>query len=421
VIFELLCPFIETSKKISIENKKKNRALVVDGKTLVYILAKRAKLQHLFLELTSHCAAVLGCRATPLQKAYIVRIVKDELRMHTLAIGDGVNDVSMIQTADVGIGISGMEGMQAVMASDFAISRFKYLERLLLVHGHWNYDRLARMVLYFFYKNAAYVFVTFWFQLYNGFSASIMFDSMYLMMYNLLWTSLPPMAIGVLDQDAPDILLESKPELYVRGRESRVYKPYSFWFNMMDALYQSVVIFFLSFGSYYNTHTGLWEFGTSLMTTCLCVMLLHQAVETKSWTIIHWTSLMLSILFYFAFILIYNSFCITCFGLQNPFWVIHHTMGTAEFWLLILVSCVLALLPRMCFHVIRNTIRPNAVSIEMLSRTRSQGGLKNIGGGGLSRMSTQSTNLSWSRGASNQVSTKRQSETNLTEMLAINP
>ena len=47
-----------------------------------------------------------------------------------------------------------MEGRQAVMASDFAISRFKYLERLLLVHGHWNYDRLARMVLYFFYKNA---------------------------------------------------------------------------------------------------------------------------------------------------------------------------------------------------------------------------------------------------------------------------
>ena len=89
--------------------------------------------------------------------------------------------------------------------------------------------------------------------------------------------------LGVLDQDAPDILLESKPELYVRGRESRVYKPYSFWFNMMDALYQSVVIFFLSFGSYHNTDTGIWEFGTSLMTTCLCVMLLHQAVETKSW------------------------------------------------------------------------------------------------------------------------------------------
>ena len=78
----------------------------------------------------------------------------------------------------------------------FTFSRFKYLERLLLVHGHWNYDRLARMVLYFFYKNAALVLVTFWFQLYNGFSSSIMFDAMYLMMFNMFWTSLPPLAIG---------------------------------------------------------------------------------------------------------------------------------------------------------------------------------------------------------------------------------
>ena len=71
-----------------------------------------------------------------------------------ICIGDGANDVSMIQTADVGVGISGAEGMQAVMASDFAIPRFHFLLRLLLVHGHWCYDRLARMVLYFFYKNA---------------------------------------------------------------------------------------------------------------------------------------------------------------------------------------------------------------------------------------------------------------------------
>lgn len=97
---------------------------------------------------------MLCCRATPLQKAYIVKVVKEELKMRTLAIGDGANDVSMIQTADVGIGISGQEGMQAVMAADFALSRFKYLERFLLVHGHWSYDRLSRMVLYFFYKNA---------------------------------------------------------------------------------------------------------------------------------------------------------------------------------------------------------------------------------------------------------------------------
>lgn len=73
----------------------------------------------------------------------------------TLAIGDGANDVSMIQMAHVGIGISGQEGMQAVMASDFAIAQFRFLDKLLLVHGHWCYDRLARLILYFFYKVCA--------------------------------------------------------------------------------------------------------------------------------------------------------------------------------------------------------------------------------------------------------------------------
>ena len=75
----------------------------------------------------------------------IIMIIFDE--------GDGANDVSMIQTADIGVGISGQEGMQAVMAADFAIARFRFLKRLLLVHGHWSYYRLAIMTLYMFYKN----------------------------------------------------------------------------------------------------------------------------------------------------------------------------------------------------------------------------------------------------------------------------
>lgn len=80
-------------------------------------------------------------------------LIKDGLGQMTLAIGDGANDVSMIQKADIGVGIAGREGMQAVMASDFAMARFQFLVRLLLVHGHWSYARLANLILYFFYKN----------------------------------------------------------------------------------------------------------------------------------------------------------------------------------------------------------------------------------------------------------------------------
>lgn len=100
----------------------------------------------------------------------MVKVVKEELNLRTLAIGDGANDVSMIQMADVGVGISGQEGMQAVMAADFTLSRFRYLERLLLSHGYWCYDRLARMILYFFYKNAVKKDIFIFFrQIYNKF------------------------------------------------------------------------------------------------------------------------------------------------------------------------------------------------------------------------------------------------------------
>ncbi|XP_037394594.1 probable phospholipid-transporting ATPase VD isoform X3 [Pygocentrus nattereri] len=125
--------------------------LVIDGRTLDFALHE--DLQKNFLDLTSGCRSVICCRSTPLQKSQVVRLIGDSLGVMTLAIGDGANDVSMIQVADVGVGISGQEGMQAVMSSDFAISRFKHLRKLLLVHGHWCYTRLANMILYFFYKN----------------------------------------------------------------------------------------------------------------------------------------------------------------------------------------------------------------------------------------------------------------------------
>ena len=74
----------------------------------------------------------------------------------------GANDVSMIQMADVGIGISGQEGRQAVMASDFAMGQFRFLVPLLLVHGHWNYQRISYMILYNIYRNSVPVFMNYW-------------------------------------------------------------------------------------------------------------------------------------------------------------------------------------------------------------------------------------------------------------------
>eukprot|EP00256_Glycine_max_P033213 XP_006578409.1 phospholipid-transporting ATPase 1 isoform X2 [Glycine max] len=135
-------------------------ALIIDGTSLVHILD--SELEEQLFQLASRCSVVLCCRVAPLQKAGIVALVKNRTSDLTLAIGDGANDVSMIQMADVGVGISGQEGRQAVMASDFAMGQFRFLVPLLLIHGHWNYQRLGYMILYNFYRNAVLVLVLFW-------------------------------------------------------------------------------------------------------------------------------------------------------------------------------------------------------------------------------------------------------------------
>ncbi|XP_018341958.1 PREDICTED: probable phospholipid-transporting ATPase VD isoform X1 [Trachymyrmex septentrionalis] len=341
----------------------RQRALVVDGKTLTVILDPRSGLTGPFLELTRMCSSVLACRATPLQKAYIVRIVKKQLGMRTLAIGDGANDVSMIQTADVGVGISGQEGTQAVMAADFAISRFSMLSRLLLLHGHWCYDRLARMILYFFYKNATFVFLIFWFQIFCGFSGAVMIDQIYLMLYNLLFTSLPPLALGIYDRVAKARILLTAPELYTRGRLGLVYQSHSFWLTIMDALYQSIVIFFITKEVYDDSIIDIWEFGTTIMSACIVVMLAHAAIETRSWTIIHIGAIFGSLGIFFGFCLFYNAVCVNCMGLPGSFWIMEQAFTHITYWLTVALTSVLALMPRLMYKAIQSTITPDAMHV----------------------------------------------------------
>ncbi|XP_052850847.1 phospholipid-transporting ATPase VD isoform X2 [Drosophila gunungcola] len=352
--------------------RRKQRALVVDGKTLTFILDPKSKLILPFLRLAKRCASVLCCRSTPLQKAYLVKVVKEELNLRTLAIGDGANDVSMIQMADVGVGISGQEGMQAVMAADFTLPRFRYLERLLLAHGYWCYDRLSRMILYFFYKNAAFVFLIFWYQLYCGFSGSVMMDQMYLMLYNLIFTSLPPLAIGVYDKRVPEDLLLKNPYLYKNGRLSEAYRPHDFWLILLDALYQSLVIFFVALCAYAESDVGIWEFGTTITASCLFANLVHCAIEIRSWTVLHVLSIVVSLGSFYLFSIVYNSVCVNCFGVLSTYWVIFVCFSSAVHWLVILLSTVVAVLPRLLLTTVRISLCPDDSTKVILQSKRER-------------------------------------------------
>nr|XP_025722876.1 probable phospholipid-transporting ATPase VB [Callorhinus ursinus] len=327
--------------------------LVIDGKTLNAIF--QGKLEMKFLELTQYCRSVLCCRSTPLQKSMIVKLVRDKLSVMTLSIGDGANDVSMIQAADIGIGISGQEGMQAVMSSDFAISRFRHLKKLLLVHGHWCYSRLARMVVYYFYKNVCYVNLLFWYQFFCGFSGSTMIDYWQMIFFNLFFTSLPPLVFGVLDKDISGETLLALPELYKSGQNSECYNPMTFWISIVDAFYQSLVCFFIPYLTYRDSDIDVFTFGTPINTISLTTILLYQAMEMKTWTIIHGLVLVGSFLMYFVASLVYNATCVNCNSPTNPYWVMEGQLSDPTFYLVCFLTPVMALLPRYFFLSLQGT------------------------------------------------------------------
>lgn len=155
----------------NVSEESETLALIIDGGTLSHALEEDIKMD--LLTLAKKCKAVICCRVSPLQKALVVRLVRNNLNSITLAIGDGANDVSMIQEAHVGVGISGEEGLQAARASDYAIAQFRFLKRLLLIHGRLSYRRISKVILYSFYKNVLLYFTQFWFTFVNGFSGQV--------------------------------------------------------------------------------------------------------------------------------------------------------------------------------------------------------------------------------------------------------
>ncbi|XP_042663631.1 phospholipid-transporting ATPase VD isoform X3 [Tyto alba] len=328
--------------------------LVIDGSTLEHVL--HDSLQNIFLELTEKCRAVVCCQATPLQKSVLVRLVRNKLKAMTLAVGDGANDVSMIQVADTGVGISGQEGMQAVMASDFAISQFRHLRKLLLVHGHWCYTRLTNMVLYFFYKNVAYVNLLFWYQFFCGFSGTSMTDYWILILFNLLFTSVPPIIYGVLDKDVPAEILMQLPQLYMMSQKSVAYLPSTFWITLLDAFYQSLVCFFVPYFTYYGSDIDIFSFGNPINTAALFIILLHLLIECKSVTWIHTVVIVGSILFYFVFSLAFGATCKTHNPPSNPYWIMEKHMSDPVFYLVCLLTTCVALLPRYLLRVLQGTL-----------------------------------------------------------------
>ncbi|XP_028815971.1 probable phospholipid-transporting ATPase VD isoform X2 [Denticeps clupeoides] len=335
---------LEEVKRYGPPERSEEIGLVIDGRTLGLVMDE--DLRSKFVELCKHCRSVLCCRVTPLQKSEVVKLVRDKLGVMTLSIGDGANDVNMIRAADVGVGISGQEGMQAVMASDFAISRFKHLSKLLLVHGHWCYNRLSNMIVYFFYKNLAYVNLLFCYQFFCGFSGTAMIDHWIMIFFNLFFTSAPPIMFGIMDKTLSAETLLCMPVLYKSGQHSEGYKRRTFWIAMLDAFYQSLVCFFIPYWTYQGSDIDIFTFGTPINTASFFTITLHLAIEIQSWTVVHWVIMLGSVLVYFIMTLVFSALCVSCNPPANPYWIMQQQMNDPVFYLVCILTVAVALLPR---------------------------------------------------------------------------
>lgn len=233
------------TSSVASQAKPSSLALVIDGKALEFAL--RPRLRSKFYELTKRCVSVICCRVSPKQKADIVEFVRaNEPDRITLAIGDGANDVGMIQAAHIGVGISGLEGTQAVNASDYAIAQFRFLQRLLFVHGRWAYRRVTKLMSYMLYKNVTYVLTTFWFGCYSGFSGQPLILDVAAQSFNVLYTSVPLVLFAVFDQDVSSESAAKFPVLYALGQQNKLLARRVFWPWILNGIWHSLVIFFIS-------------------------------------------------------------------------------------------------------------------------------------------------------------------------------
>ncbi|KAK9159340.1 hypothetical protein Scep_005914 [Stephania cephalantha] len=331
-------------------------ALIIDGNSLVYILEK--DLEPELFDLATSCKVVICCRVAPLQKAGIVDLIKSRTEDMTLAIGDGANDVSMIQMADVGVGICGQEGRQAVMASDFAMGQFRFLKRLLLVHGHWNYQRIGYLILYNFYRNAVFVLMLFWYILCTAFSTTSALTDWSSMFYSVIYTSIPTVFVGVLDKDLSHKTLLQFPKLYGAGHRQESYNMQLFWITMIDTLWQSLVLFYVPLFIYMESSIDIWSLG-SLWTIAVVVLVnVHLAMDIQRWVLITHVATWGSIVITYFCMVVLDSIPVF-----PNYWTIYHLAKSATYWLTILFIIVLALLPRFLFKVVHQYIWPSDIQI----------------------------------------------------------
>jgi len=330
-----------------------------------------------FLSLTSLINCVICCRVSPIQKAQIVQAVRRGMSRVTLAVGDGANDISMIQAAHVGVGINGREGMQAARASDYSIAQFRFLKRLLLVHGHWNYLRVSKFFLGSFYKCMAFYLTQAVFQPFAGFSSTSLYEQWTLASYNLFFSSLPVIFIGMFEKDLTEHTLLSFPQLYYIGNKSTMYNFTTFSQWMLSGIYHAIVVSVVPFYMYgyvlgleWGNDDGLYLLGTFVYTSVIFVVTFKIGfLESNHWTWANQLANWGSIAIWFIYQAVYSQLInlgYVSYGIFSELW------QNPKYLLVVTLTTVMALLPDILFKFVKLAYYPEVYQqFQLLERLGS--------------------------------------------------
>ncbi|KAH9086484.1 hypothetical protein LEN26_020131 [Aphanomyces euteiches] len=317
-------------------------ALVVDGETLASIL-KQCHEKAKFVSIIKACEVVLACRVSPLQKSQIVDLIKAEMddNGRVLAIGDGANDVAMIQNAHVGVGISGQEGTQAANCSDDSIGEFSFLVRLLFVHGRRNYMRVSFLIPYIFYKNMLLVLSEFWYCMVSGVSGQKFYNQVAVDLFNTFYTALPIVVFAVYDKDLPSWLCERLPNLYGRV----LFHRWVIWKWMAFGLVESFVICMVAVLTTSGNDArgrpfGMWECGAITFTQIVLVVNYKLALHQNTWKQAQVLALLAGISCWFVSGFILSASPVVSFQWFDVFPIV---MGSFFYWFASLIIPVIAL------------------------------------------------------------------------------
>lgn len=233
-----LCDDRTAMAELEFLQNKTDAALLIDGDSLQYYLDRY---KFAFIELTTRLPTVICCRCTPTQKADVAKLIREHTRRRVACIGDGGNDVSMIQAADVGIGIVGKEGRQASLAADFSIPEFRYLMKLLVWHGRNSYKRSAKLAQFVIHRGLIISICQIVFSITSSYAPIALFQGFLMVGYATIYTMMPVFSLA-LDKDIDESLALLYPELYKELTEGKSLSYRTFFVWVAISIYQGVAI-----------------------------------------------------------------------------------------------------------------------------------------------------------------------------------